>query len=202
MLISFEGIDGCGKSTQIALLREYLHEEGRDTSVYREPGGTVLSEKVRSLLLDTDVEIDAFAELLLFSAARAQLVKEAVNPSLGRGEVVILDRFYDSTTAYQGAGRGVVTVEWAEDFHAKVTGGLAPDLTFLLDLDPVEAGKRISGRDKDRMESSESDFYDKVRKAYLDLAARHERFVIINAEQEIDEIQEQICTIVSERLSR
>ena len=111
MLINFEGIDGCGKSTQIHLLKQYLEERGRMVQVYREPGGTSIAEEIRSILLDSKNEVSAISELLLFSAARAQLVQEKILPALERGITVILDRFYDSTTAYQGYGRSVLPID-------------------------------------------------------------------------------------------
>ena len=192
MFISFEGIDGCGKSTQITLLKDYFEEHGRSCKVFREPGGTDLSEKVRSILLDKDLKIDPFPELLLFSAARAQLVSECIEPSLAAGDVVICDRFFDSTTAYQAAGRGIVSIEWAKAFHLEVTRGLVPDLTFLLDLSPEMAKERIGDREKDRMEQAGDAFFERVRSAFLDLAESEDRFRIIDASSSIKDIQEQI----------
>ena len=122
MLITFEGIDGSGKSTQARMLEEHLRSEGRNVRLVREPGGPPLAECIRSLLLSHDVEISPFAELLLFSAARAQLVRETIRPALNAGSVVICDRFYESTTAYQGAGRGLADPAWLDEFHKHVTG--------------------------------------------------------------------------------
>ena len=169
MFVTFEGIDGSGKTTQVRLLAERLEAGGARPLVVREPGGTPLSERVRTLLLDEDLDVTPMAELLLFSAARAQLVEEKIRPVLAEGRPVLCDRFYDSTSAYQGAGRalaekkeeerdsaasekastekasavGASTGEtWLERFHRRVTGGLSPDRTFLLRLAPEAALRR------------------------------------------------------------
>lgn len=176
MFVTFEGIDGSGKSTQLALLERRLKEAGHQVFRLREPGGTPLSERIRTLLLDPELHIDPFAELLLFSAARAQLVQEAIRPALARGEVVLCDRFFDSTTAYQGAGRKLTDMAWLGTFHLRVTQGMVPDRTYLLDVDP-EVGRRRMGRregrppDSDRMERSGSAFYERVANGYRQLAA-------------------------------
>ena len=184
MLITFEGIDGSGKSTQISLLKNRLEEAGLAVDVFREPGGTGVSEQVRSLLLDPAYEIDPFAELLLFSAARAQLVAEKIRPALAEGHIVLCDRFYDSTTAYQGAGRGLGEIEWMVDFHAKVTGGLVPDRTYLLAVPIDHALERRKGRgegSEDRMEQTGSAFFERVVKAYSDLTVRYpDRFLTLD----------------------
>lgn len=177
MFVSFEGIDGSGKSTQAQLLKRYLQRAERAVLLVREPGGTPLAERVRALLLSDEVAIAPFAELLLFSAARAQLVDEAVRPALAAGTVVLADRFFDSTTAYQGGGRGLADPAWLTDFHRQVTGGLVPDRTFLFDLPPEVAARRRTGRDggPDRMEAGGEAFFDRVRAAYLALAEREPR---------------------------
>jgi dTMP kinase len=188
-LITFEGIDGSGKSTQVRRLDDYLQDAGHDTLVVREPGGTELSEQVRSLLLDPDLNVEPFAELLLFSAARAQLVAERIRPALAAGRIVLCDRFYDSTTAYQGAGRGVADPDWLQAFHRRVTGDLVPDRTYLVEVDPETARVRRDGggRDEDRMETAGDDFYERVTRAYADLAAAHpDRFVRLDGTRSID----------------
>ncbi len=172
LILTFEGIDGSGKSTQAQLLVDFLEAQGPAPLLVREPGGTPLSERVRALLLDPALEVDPFAELLLFSAARAQLVAEAIRPALAEGRVVVCDRFYDSTTAYQGAGRQFEDAAWLEAFHRRVTGGLVPDRTYLIELSPEEARRRRTGT-ADRMESAEADFYARVTAAYRRLAERH-----------------------------
>ena len=182
MLITFEGIDGSGKSTQARMLEEHLRSEGRNVRLVREPGGPPLAECIRSLLLSHDVEISPFAELLLFSAARAQLVRETIRPALNAGSVVICDRFYDSTTAYQGAGRGLADPAWLDEFHKHVTDGLTPDRTYLIDVSVAVASGRRSGRDEDeadRMESGGENFFERVRAAYLHLAEREPARVLV-----------------------
>jgi dTMP kinase len=194
-LITFEGIDGSGKSTQARLLDEHLREQGRETLLVREPGGTDLSERVRSMLLDGDVNVRPMAELLLFSAARAQLVDARIRPALDEGRIVLCDRFYDSTTAYQGAGRGIVDPEWLQGLHRRVTGGLVPDRTYLVELDPETARRRrrSSDRDDDRMEAAEEGFYDRVATAYAHLAdAEPDRFVRLDGTASIDALHRQI----------
>ena len=197
MLITFEGIDGSGKSTQARLLEDYLQRHGCATLLVREPGGTELSERVRALLLSNELDIDPFAELLLFSAARAQLVTEKIKPALADGTIVLCDRFYDSTTAYQGAGRGIAERPWLQAFHQKVTGGLVPDRTYLVEVPPEVARARrdASGQAADRMETAQDDFYTRVTDAYAALAeAEPERFLRLDGQQSIDTLHEQICT--------
>ena len=147
LLLSFEGIDGSGKSTQARLLERYLRDRGRDPLLVREPGGTELSERVRTLLLQEDLAIDPLAEMLLFSAARAQLVADRVRPALQAGRIVLCDRFYDSTTAYQGGGRQLADPDWLNGLHRRVTQGIVPDRTYLIELPPSEAQtRRTTGR--------------------------------------------------------
>jgi dTMP kinase len=134
LLVTFEGIDGCGKSTQVARLVERLRQQGQDPLAVREPGGTPLSERIRSLLLEPGQSIEPRAELLLFAAARAELVASVIRPALASGQMVICDRFFDSTTAYQGAGRKLADPAWLADFHRFTTQGLVPDRTFVLDV--------------------------------------------------------------------
>ena len=194
MFISFEGIDGSGKSTQIARLADRLLQNRVEADVFREPGGSPLAENIRSLLLDPGYDIQPFAELLLFSAARAQLVSARIRPALEAGRVVICDRFFDSTTAYQGAGRRVESVEWLQAFHLKVTGGLAPDRTYLLDVPVEEALDRRVGRgEADRMEQVDVAFYRRVAGAYRELAeANPDRFRVFDAMQSVDSLHEMI----------
>lgn len=196
MFITFEGIDGSGKSTQIKLLKERLEESGKKVDVFREPGGTMVSERIRALLLDPEIEIDPFAELLLFSAARAQLVSDKIRPALEGGHIVICDRFFDSSTAYQGAGRNLGDVDWMMRFHSKVTGGLIPDRTYWLAI-PVELGlerrRERSGDNQDRMEKTGEAFFRKVVSAYTELANRYpSRFLKLDATQSISSLHEEI----------
>ena len=196
MFITFEGIDGSGKSTQITLLKERLEKSGKKVEVFREPGGTMVSERIRELLLDPGVEIDPFAELLLFSAARAQLVASKIRPALKEGHIVICDRFFDSTTAYQGAGRNLGSIDWMMRFHDKVTGGLIPDRTYWLSI-PVALGlerrRERSGDNQDRMEKTGEAFFHKVVSAYTELARLYPaRFLKLDATQPIPSLNQQI----------
>lgn len=192
LLITFEGIDGSGKSTQARLLDEALQSDGYETLLVREPGGTELSERIRSVLLEPDTNVHPLAELLLFSAARTQLVAERIRPALEAGRIVICDRFYDSTTAYQGAGRGVaqqLSGEWLQSFHQRVTEGLVPDRTFFVDVDPETARARRAdgGVGGDRMEAEDLEFYEQVARAYTALAEEHpERIRRLDGSQSIE----------------
>jgi dTMP kinase len=150
---------------------------------------------VRSLLLDSSLNVHPFAELLLFSAARAQLVANRIRPALAEGRIVICDRFYDSTTAYQGAGRGVAEPEWLQDFHRRVTEGLVPSRTYLVELDPETArARRTDAADEeDRMEAAGDDFYERVTRAYAHLAEAHpDRFVRLDGRRSIDALHDEV----------
>lgn len=195
MLISFEGIDGCGKSTQIELFKRYLDENKIKYSVFREPGGTRLSESIRRLLLHETEEMNPVTELLLFSAARSQLISEKVIPLVKKGEVVILDRFFDSTTAYQGYGRQSATLNSIHSLNKLAAHGLRPNITFYLAVDVKEAEKRTQGGEKDRMESAGSDFFNKVRRGYEELAKKEKRFVRVDAMKSPEAIHQQIAEI-------
>ncbi len=196
MLITFEGIDGCGKSTQIELLKGYLDRKKDKYSVFREPGGTEISEKVRSLLLHETEEMHPVTELLLFSAARSQLLIEKVKPLLSQNEIVILDRFYDSTTAYQGFGRELGNQDELLLLNRLASHNTVPDLTFYLRISPEDAAKRTKSDHKDRMESSGKLFFKKVVEGY-DLLARSEgRFHTLNAMLPPDEIHTKIIKII------
>lgn len=190
LLISFEGIDGCGKSTQLGLLQDRLLSMSIPTLALREPGGTHTSEAIRSILLDKQYDISPVAEMLLFSAARAQLVNERIRPALANGMIVLLDRFYDSTTAYQGYGRQFLDITTINELNKIATGGLTPDMSFYFDLDVDAAFSRRIG-EGDRMEDSGKDFFDRVRNGYLRMAKDNElRFRTIDARQSMELIQE------------
>ena len=193
--ITFEGGEGCGKSTQVVRLAAALEERGLKVLLTREPGGTRLSELIRTLLKDEaeDPPVDR-AELLLFLAARAQLVRNVIAPALEAGTWVVSDRFSDSTVAYQGYGRGLPVdfVRQANDFACE---GLRPDLTFLLDLDPETAERRMRGREAatntsaDRIERAGSGFHARLRKGFLELAAADApRFSVVDASKSPDEV--------------
>lgn len=178
MFISFEGIDGSGKSTQAAMLRAALEHLGYTVVSVREPGGTQLGEQVRSLLLDPDTQVSARAELLLFSAVRAQLAADVIRPSLEQGSIVIADRFFDSSTAYQIGGRQLAVPGGAKAFHAFVTDGLVPDRTYVIDVD-LATGASRRGQTPDRMESSGDAFYRRVRDSYLALSQSSPQRVLV-----------------------
>ena len=198
MLVTFEGIDGSGKSTQIALLEARLLASGRKVLNLREPGGTEVSERVREILLDPHLEISPVAELLLFSAARAQIVAQMIQPALASGMTVLLDRFYDSTTAYQGAGRGVADPAWIGSLHRLATQGLVPDRTFWIDLSPEAACRRQEGQDLDRMEIEDPGFYQRIHDCYEELALNEpDRFLRVDGMMTIDDIHELIWSDVS-----
>ena len=193
MLISFEGIDGCGKSTHIKKLKAYLTDRGYDVHVFREPGGTPLSEQIREILLNSKDDIHPLAESLLFSAARAQLVATRIRPLLDTGAIVILDRFYDSTTAYQGYGRQAIPVPDIERLNKLATQNLEPDITIYLKLDPeVAYRRRKKVRMEDRMEQAGSDFFKRVNAGFDALAAREQRIVAFDASRSAAETFEAI----------
>jgi dTMP kinase len=183
VLITVEGLDGAGKTTLIAGLSKELEARGRPVFVLREPGGVEVSERIRALLKDPSVQIDPRAEALLYAAARAQLVAEELRPLLEEGDTVLLDRFVDSSLAYQGAGRGL-GVEQIRALNEFGTGGLRPDRTLLLRIDPERGLARISDRAADRLEREDGAFFTAVAAAYDELAAAEpDRIVVIDAAQ-------------------
>ena len=203
LFLTFEGIDGSGKSTQARLLKDRLEKEGYPTLLVREPGGTALSERVREILLDRQLHIVPFAELLLFSAARAQLVEERIRPALQQEQMVIADRFYDSTTAYQGGGRRVADIPWLRAFNQRVTGGLKPHRTYLIDVPLEVAFQRLSGHIPDRMESAGKAFYERVRATYHALAREEpQRFLVLDGREPVSVLHERIWADVQELLRR
>ena len=193
LFISFEGTDGSGKTTQFRLFADFLKERGYDVITTREPGGTPISEKIRSVILDPENrEMDDMTEALLFAAGRAQHVAELIRPSVEAGKIVLCDRFVDSSIAYQGCARGLG--DCVRIINGYAVRGMQPDLTFLLDLDPQKGRRRnVAAGKADRMEQQEADFYKKVCEAYRALAnAAKDRFVVIDASGTIDEVQDQI----------
>ena len=200
-LLSFEGSEGCGKSTQIALLRAWLEAAGRSFVVLREPGGTELGESIRHLLQHAKegAAMSPETELLLFAASRAQLVREKIRPLLESGAFVILDRFLDSTTVYQGIARGL-PLESVRAINHFAIGGTLPQLTLVLDMDSATAWQRIhqSGRELDRMESQPQSFFEKVRQGYLEVAqAEPARVKIIDASATPEAVHESIWQIIT-----
>lgn len=198
MLISFEGLDGCGKSTQAHRLAQRLREQGYRVELFREPGATPLSESIRRLLLESATEITPLAELLLFNAARAQLVETALRPALESGAIVLCDRFDDSTTAYQGYGRGL-PLEVVATCNRIATGGLKPAVTFFLDV-PVELALRRS-RGSDRLEQAGREFFERVRSGYWEIARQEpERVFCIDATRSPEEVHAHIWHMLQPRL--
>lgn len=194
VFITLEGGDGTGKTTQSELLAAWLAEHGRQVVRTREPGGTDVGVEVREIVLHHRGDIAPRAEALLYAADRAHHVATLVRPALERGDVVIQDRYIDSSVAYQGAGR-VLDPEAVRGLSEWATDGLQPDLTVLLDLDAASARARLDGARTryDRLEAEASEFHDRVRAAYLALAEREpERFLVLDASASVDEIQAQI----------
>jgi dTMP kinase len=194
MFITFEGLDFSGKSTQVRLLTESLSHNGFKNVVLRDPGGTVIGERIRSVLLDrASLNMSDFTELFLFSASRSQLVHELIKPTLESGTIVVLDRFYDSTTAYQGWGRGLPP-EPISAINRLASHGLVPTITFFMDI-PVEEVERRMARLKanaDRMEISGRAFYQRVRDGFLDMASRESRFEVIDGTLAVDDIHKAV----------
>lgn len=199
MFITFEGIDFCGKSTQVELLEKSLIEKGKTVRIIREPGGTSISEKVRNILLDKkNNEMHFESELLLFASARAQLVREVIIPALEKGEYIISDRYHDSSIAYQGYGRGI-ELDFVNKLQQFAIGSAVPDITFFIDI-PVDEfitrKQKVKKGNLDRMENSKIAFYEKVRNGYLEIAKKEKRFIHINGLQSIDEIHYIITSYV------
>ena len=199
LFISFEGIDGCGKSTQADLLRSYLESKGEHVELLREPGGTALSEQIREILLNPNNDkMDPSTESILLSASRAQLTREIIIPALERGNIVICDRYADSTLAYQGYGRGI-NLEWLEKLNAFATAGLKPDITLLVDLPVDEALNRMQSKSFDRIEMEGIEFLDKVRSGYLELTDRFsKRYFMIDGMETIEEMSKKIINKIEE----
>lgn len=202
IFITFEGIDGCGKSTQLKMTMDWLKESGCDLLQIREPGGTVVGEKIRNILLDKKNDsMTSLSELLLYEAARAQITEEVIRPALLEGKVVISDRFFDSTYAYQGCARGLGS-DLVNSLNLIATGNLEPDITICLDISPMDALKRrqARGEAEDRLEALGTSFQEKVREGYLKLASENKRVKIIDASSTPEEIQEKIREYIKEKL--
>lgn len=201
MLITFEGLDGSGKTTQAARLRDWLQARGYAVLLTREPGGTAIGDAIRVLLADPrHTHMHARAEALLFCAARAQLVHERLKPHLSIGGVVICDRFADSTLAYQGYGRGL-PLDRLRQLLDFATEGLTPALTFYLDVRPeVGLQRRQASGTVERMDQEQLAFYYRVREGYLQLAQQSARWIVLDAEQSVEQLAEQVRQHVAQRL--
>ena len=200
--VSFEGIEGCGKTTQITLLSEYLKKHSIAHTITREPGGTAVGEGIRKVLLNSEtIRLTAASELLLFYASRSQNIQEKIKPALERNEIVICDRYYHASMAYQGYGRGIPL-----DFIRKLTDLVCdpyrPDLTFLLDIEPeiglARARTRNHGRieNEDRFEAEDLEFYNRVREGYLELASEDERIQLLYADRSIETVHRHVLTLL------
>lgn len=211
--ITFEGIDGCGKTTQLRLLEKYLAAVGLPYISTREPGGTLIGKRIRAVLLDvSDEPVEPLAELLLYAADRAQHVRQLILPALAAGKIVLSDRYFDATLAYQGYGRGF-DLALIEQLMALATDGLQPDLTLLFDLDVSNGLKRVHGRgalkaeaspveQPDRLDLEPSEFHERVRQGYLALAARQPaRFQLIPAHNSIEVVAAAVLRAVTPLLS-
>jgi len=202
LFITFEGIDGCGKSTQLNLLKDEFTKQGIEFIEVREPGGTAVGEKIRTILLDkANDSMTRMAELLLFEAARAQITEEVIIPALNKGVNVICDRFYDSTTAYQGYANKMGT-DLTDFLNLKATNETYPDITILLDIDPNKAYERRAQRgEEDRIEKLGLAYQEAVRAGYLELAKGEDRIKVIDADNSPEAIYEQIHTLIWDLIS-
>jgi dTMP kinase len=216
--ITFEGVDRCGKSTQAGKLLSYIKSKGYDVIFTREPGGTAISEKIRELLLDTkNKEMTKLTEILLYQASRAQHTDELIKPSLEQGKVVICDRYFDSTIAYQGEGRGIDKDD-VITLNRIATSGICPDITIIIDLPPDEGIKRLIAKqmkikydiDKeqtveemsDRIERETIDFHNKVRNAYLSIAQQEpDRVKVVDGTGNIDDVWERVRKVIDKFIS-
>ncbi len=195
MFITFEGADGCGKTTQIKLIDEYLRSKGYKTLLTREPGSKGLGEKIREILLNYEGEVSSRCESFLFLADRAQHVDCIIKPALQEGTIVLCDRHTDSTVAYQGYGRGL-DIEEIKKLNALATGGLKPDLTIVFDVD-IETSQARVGKNKDRMESAGIEFFKKVREGFLEIAKEEpQRVKVINSSDTIENIHKKVVELI------
>ncbi len=194
VFVTFEGIDGCGKTTQAERVERILRERGVEALRTAEPGGTPLGVKLRRILLEEEAELCPEAELFLFLADRAEHVRRVIRPALEEGKVVLCDRYYHSTLAYQGGGRGL-PMELVGSANEIATGGLEPDLVVLLDLEPESALRRIER--KDRVVERGIPFLKRVREAYLEMAEGDDRFLVLDGERGAEELSETIAGRIS-----
>lgn len=201
LFVTFEGIDGCGKTTQLDLSKQYLTALGYKVVKLREPGSTPVSEKIRKILLDKRSTLGDVTELLLYEAARAEMTREEIQPLLRSGHVVLCDRFYDSTTAYQGYGRGL-DLKIVRQLHRVAVGDCEPDLTLLFDVTLPTAARRL-GRLRDRLESQPAAFHRRVRRGFLEIASRESRRVkVIDGSKSVERVFELVRRHLDRKLRR
>ncbi|RME24473.1 MAG: dTMP kinase [Candidatus Zixiibacteriota bacterium] len=201
LFVTFEGIDGCGKTTQLKRTAAYLRRQGCKVGILREPGSTRVAEMIRKLLLNRHNHMTDITELLLYEAARADITAHEIRPRLQKGEVVLCDRFFDSTTAYQGYGRGL-DIGMVRRLHRVAVDRLIPDLTFVFDL-PVKTAFGRRGRQADRLEAQSRAFFNRVRRGYLAIAAKEPRRVkVIDARPDPATVFEQLRPHLERRLAR
>lgn len=200
--VSFEGIEGCGKTTQISILSEYLKKRSIAHTITREPGGTAVGDGIRKIVLNSEtIHLTAASELLLFYASRSQNIAEKIKPALDRGEMVICDRFYHASMAYQGYGRGI-PIDFIERLTDLVCDRFRPEITILLDIEPAMGLHRARLRnhqqvaDEGRFEAEDLEFYSKIRDGYLELAARDPAIRIIEADRPVDIVHREILNVL------
>ncbi len=195
LFITFEGADGCGKTTQLTLLDEYFNKAGRKTLLTREPGAGILGARIREILLNYDGEVSPNCESFLFLADRAQHVEGMIKPALEEGTIVLCDRYTDSTLAYQGYGREL-DMERIKYLNNLATSGLKPDLTIVFDVD-IETSLSRVGKSKDRMESAGVDFFNRVRRGYLEIAKQEpDRVKILDSSDTIENVHRKVIELV------
>lgn len=200
LFITFEGADGCGKTTQLNLLKDYLENNGYEVVLTREPGGKGLGEKIREILLNYDGEVSNRCESFLFLADRAQNIDIIVNPAIEQGKIVLCDRHTDSSVAYQGYGRGL-DINQINTLNNLATNNKKPDLTLVFDVD-IETSMQRVGNEKDRMESAGKDFFNRVRNGYLELAKQEpERIKVVDSTKSIQEVQKDVLEIIKTKLN-
>lgn len=202
LFITFEGIDGCGKSTQLKLTNNYLKKLGLKPEILREPGSTVLSEKIRRILLNKNIKINPVSELMLYVAARAELVENTIGPALDAGKIILCDRFYDSTTAYQGFGRGLDTA-LIDKLNRLAVGKYKPHLTFIIDIDYPTSLLRMKRMNKvaDRLESESKAFFSRVRNGFKNISHRNKkRVVLLNGNKPIEKIFDEVKACLKQKL--
>ena len=200
LFITFEGADGCGKTTQLNLLKEYLENNSYEVVLTREPGGKGLGEKVREILLNYDGEVSNRCESFLFLADRAQNIDIIVTPAIEQGKIVLCDRHTDSSVAYQGYGRGL-DINQINTLNNLATNNKKPDLTLVFDVD-IETSMQRVGNEKDRMESAGKEFFNRVRNGYLELAKQEpERIKVLDSTKSISEVQKDVLEIIKTKLN-